>query len=230
MMKLALFGNGKMGSLIAALAKREGHVIVMQTSKGIPYSIEALKTADVCIDFSTSSAVLSHIKLALAFQKPLVIGTTGWDSDLEEAKRLVESEKGSVVFAPNFSIGISLFSILLAKASDLFAPFSDYNLSGVEMHHKDKKDAPSGTAKHLASLCQDKFSFSSVRGGHFPGTHTIFFDSPEDTITLSHQARNREGFAKGALLAAQWILNKNGWRSFDEVIRSLYTSDYSFSK
>lgn len=225
-MKIALFGFGKMGRLIAALAEKQGDSFTVMNR----FSPIDLSSYDVCIDFSYAEGVLSHLELAASFKKPIVIGTTGWDDQLDTAKQIVKQAGIGAIYSPNFSLGIALFSLIVEKAASLFSSFPQYDVAGVEYHHVEKKDAPSGTAKALAQLFDGNLSFSSVRCGKFPGTHTILFDSGVDTITLTHEAKNREGFVEGALLAAKWIINNKGWWTFHDMVRSLYSSDHSFQR
>lgn len=214
-MKIALFGKGKMGTLIEELALSQGHTLT------------PLEEADVAIDFSHHSVVLKHLKECLKAGKPLVIGTTGWDSEEQEARKLVQTHSGACLYSPNFSIGIFLFERLLGQFSKMVKFFPDYDVAGVESHHKHKADSPSGTAKLLRKKVMEEIphleelSFSSVRCGFDPGTHTLIFDSDVDTITLSHKARSREGFAKGALFAAEWMVGKKGFFGFSDLFDSL---------
>lgn len=227
-MKIVLFGYGKMGQLVEQTAVAQGHQIsgiYSGKSKPSQNNLHGLLDADIAIDFSTGACVFDHLSLCVAHGKPMVIGTTGWDDQLEKVRQLVSETKGSCLHAPNFSIGVYLYQQLIRCAASLFQPFQAYDVAGIEMHHKQKLDSPSGTAKairndilHYMARVQS-FDFSSVRSGHVPGTHTIQFDSPEDTLTLTHQARNRNGFAHGALTAATWLLDRNGFFSLDDMMR-----------
>lgn len=223
-MKIALLGYGKMGRLIDAIAVSAGHVVLEASDSKTSLRPETLEHADVLIDFSSHEAVIPHLQQALKIKKPLVIGTTGWE--IEKGRELVEKAGGSVIYSPNFSLGISLFLQLIEAAKNIFAPFAEYEAAGVECHHNEKKDAPSGTAIKIAETLEIK-PFASVRCGAMPGTHTLFFDSSYDTITLTHAARSREGFAKGAIFAAKWIINRKGWYTLDDMFRSIYRSDNS---
>lgn len=210
-MKIGLFGYGKMGKMVEKLSLELGHSIV------------DFKEAEVCIDFSHATVVLKHVKWAAHHHIPLVIGTTGWEADMEEAKKLIELGSTAALFSPNFSLGVAYFTLLLKQAKRFF---SDYEIAGVEYHHSQKKDSPSGTAKYIAKALEMHAPFASVRVGKVVGKHEVIFDSSVDAITLTHEAHNREGFALGALKAAAWILNKKGWYSLDDMLRSLYsTSD-----
>jgi len=209
-MKVLLFGYGKMGKMVAQIADTRDHQLV-----------SSLDEADVCIDFSAGEVVLDHVRLACAAAVPIVIGTTGWESDLSIAQDLVEKSENAALYAPNFSLGVAFFRKLLKEAHHLFA---DYEIAGVEFHHQQKKDAPSGTAKAIAEDLEMPTPFSSVRCGSLIGKHEILFDSPVDTITLTHEAKNREGFALGAVKAAEWILDQKGWCTLDDM---LHSADYA---
>jgi 4-hydroxy-tetrahydrodipicolinate reductase len=163
-----------------------------------------------------------NARACLAARVPLVEGTTGWNAQKETIKNLVEAEQGAFVFGANFSVGVNLFYRITNFAAELFAKFDDYETFIEERHHSRKKDAPSGTAlklketvaKHIAK----DFSVSATRAGNIPGTHTVGFDSAADTIELTHTARSREGFAAGAILAAEWIAGKKGFYEFTDVM------------
>lgn len=208
-MKIYLFAVGKMGSLIKQ--KAVNHEIV-----------NFCHEANVCIDFSHHSLVLDNIKMACDVKKPIIIGTTGWDEDLEKAKQLVLDSNNAALYSPNFSLGVAHFRQLLSHANTIFD--DQYERAGIEWHHIDKKDAPSGTAKLLSRDLNLKTPFSSVRCGSIIGKHEILFDSPYETITITHEAKNRDGFACGAIVAAEWILNKKGWFTLDDM---LYSSNNS---
>lgn len=224
-MKIALIGYGKMGKLVEEMTLKNGHEILLQVSRD-SFSAEDLRSIDVGIDFSHPTGILERIKMFADAQKPLVIGTTGWDHQITDAKEVIEKSKVGCLYAPNFSIGVQAFMQLVGFAAQLINPFVEYDVGGVEWHHQQKLDSPSGTAKALTKQIaihmprSQPFEFASVRCGHIPGTHTIEFDSPCDTITISHQARNREGFALGALQAAEWILDKKGFYTMEDLIRS----------
>ncbi len=195
-----------MGKLVASLAEARNHQIV-----------DVLEEADVCIDFSVAKAVLDHVTQACAAKVPIVIGTTGWEESLPLAHKLVAESENGALYAPNFAIGIALFRKLLIQAQNLYA---DYALSGEETHHTEKKDAPSGTAKAIAHDLKMESPFSSQREGAVVGKHEVVFDSPIDTISLKHEAKNREGFALGAIQAAEWICNQKGWFTLDDMLHS----------
>ncbi|MCH9627827.1 MAG: 4-hydroxy-tetrahydrodipicolinate reductase [Chlamydiales bacterium] len=196
--------------MVARLAKERGHEIV-----------ETPHEADVCIDFSSASGVVEHIREACEASVPIVIGTTGWETDIPVVQTLVEKSGIAALYAPNFSLGVALFRKLLKEAR---AQLTDYEIAGIEWHHQQKKDAPSGTACAIAKELDMPTPFSSVRCGSVVGKHSVFFDSLGDTITLTHEAKNREGFALGALKAAEWIIDQKGWLTLDDM---LYSADYT---
>jgi 4-hydroxy-tetrahydrodipicolinate reductase len=223
-LKIALFGYGKMGKLVEAIAKKENHEIiaVVDTSKPISQdSLSALRTAHVGIDFSHPSVVSSNIRTAIAANLNLVIGTTGWDDSFEEMKTLIEQSAIGCLYSPNFSIGIALFRKIIAFAAALTSQSGTFDVGGIEAHHREKVDSPSGTAKMLAEIMRKHYpefsQFSSLRCGAIPGSHSLIFDSPAETITITHEARNREGFALGALQAAEWLHGKQGFFDLDAM-------------
>jgi 4-hydroxy-tetrahydrodipicolinate reductase len=226
-MKISLLGYGKMNQMIEQLAIKQGHQIVMKVSKHLGTAIQQqgfLELADVCIDFSHEACVFEHIQLCGKHQKNLIIGTTGWESRLKEAQALVHQFQIGCLYAPNFAIGVHLFMKLVSYAAQLFDPFSEYDIAAWESHHRQKKDRPSGTAKALSQAILQSMpriksiEFTSLRSGFDPGTHSISFDSPHDKLTLVHESRNRESFARGALKAAEWIQNKQGFFTLEEML------------
>jgi 4-hydroxy-tetrahydrodipicolinate reductase len=228
-MKIALIGYGKMGKMVEQAVLNTGNQIVAKFSRelGMPHERQHdFADADAVIDFSVAEAVIPHLELCLALGKPIIIGTTGWEEHLQMAKEKVLKAGGSCLYSPNFSIGVCLFQKIIAYAASLFEPFDEYDVSGFEMHHSKKKDQPSGTAKILTQTLLEQmprmseFDFTSQRSGHFPGTHTLHFDSPVDTLTFTHAARSREGFAHGALKAAEWLLSRQGFFTMDDMLSS----------
>lgn len=225
-MKIALIGYGKMGKLIEQKALDKGHSIiaVMDSKKpvSLPSSKQAISHADVVIDFSTPDSVMGNLRAVADLKKNLVMGTTGWTDKLGEAERIVNASGIGFLHSPNFSLGVALFFKLMDKAASLLEPFDQYDAAGIEIHHKNKLDSPSGTAKLLSTRInahrKHPITFSSVRVGSVPGTHTVVFDSPADSITLTHTAHNREGFAGGALHAAEWLQGKKGIFTLDDLL------------
>ncbi|WP_068468069.1 4-hydroxy-tetrahydrodipicolinate reductase [Candidatus Protochlamydia phocaeensis] len=228
-MKIALMGYGKMGRLIEQFARQRGHEIVAIISSQTKDSAEQLEKAEIAIDFSHASCVLGNLQLCIQLNKSLVIGTTGWDAHFTQAKQLIAHSTIGCLYSPNFSIGIHLFKHMVAYAAQLMSAFTHYDVSGIEYHHSRKADAPSGTAKALTEELQKhmpertNLQFSSIRCGSIPGTHTLLFDSEADTITLTHQARNREGFAQGAVMAAEWLNGKRGFFTLDDMLPHPYS-------
>jgi 4-hydroxy-tetrahydrodipicolinate reductase len=226
-MKIALIGYGAMGKLIEKLAENQNHEIT-----GVVHESDArlsaadlagkLKGADVAIDFSVAEAVRRNVEACLLVQMPLVEGTTGWNEEKEAIGKLIEERNGAFVFAANFSVGVNLFYRITDFAAELFAKFDDYEAFIEERHHSRKKDAPSGTALKLKDIVAEHitkdFSVAATRAGNVPGTHTIGFDGLADTVELIHTARSREGFASGAILAAEWIVGKKGFYEFTDVM------------
>jgi 4-hydroxy-tetrahydrodipicolinate reductase len=182
---------------------------------------EKLRNAEVAIDFSIGSAVVRNISACMHAGLPLVEGTTGWQSDEEKVHRIVADHDGSFVYGANFSIGVNLFYRIVERAAELFAGLGKYEPFIEEAHHSRKRDAPSGTARRLQGIMADcrpgEIPIASTRAGHIPGIHRVGFDSLADQVLLIHEARSRQGFASGALLAASWIVQRRGFYEFSEV-------------
>ncbi len=226
-MKIALIGYGAMGKLIEKLAEDKNHEIAAiihesDAKLSVEELADKLKGADAAIDFSVAEAVRRTVEACLIAAVPLVEGTTGWDAEKEAIVKLIEEKNGAFVFGANFSIGVNLFYRVADYAAELFSRFDDYETFVEERHHSRKKDAPSGTALKLKEIVrahiEKDFSVSSTRAGNIPGTHTIGFDGSSDTIELIHAARSREGFASGALTAAEWIVGRKGFYEFTDVM------------
>lgn len=226
-MKIALIGFGAMGKLIKTLAENKNHeiaVVIDETAANLSAEklAEKLKIVDAAIDFSTAEAVERNVRACLLAEIPLVQGTTGWNAQKDAIENLVEEANGAFVFGANFSVGVNLFYRITDFASELFAKFDDYETFIEERHHSRKKDAPSGTALKLKDIVSQHitkdFSVAATRAGAIPGTHIVGFDGTADTIELTHTARSREGFASGAILAAEWIVGKRGFYEFTEVM------------
>jgi 4-hydroxy-tetrahydrodipicolinate reductase len=228
-MKLALFGHGAMGRLVEARALRDGHEIgLVVTSTGAQQSAEeladALRGHDAAIDFSVASAVVRNVEACARAGVTLVEGTTGWHDQIEEVRRVVAERQGSLVYGANFSVGVNLFYRIVERAAQLFAAVEGYEPFVEEAHHSRKRDAPSGTALKLQAILQEAtraehgVSVASTRAGHIPGTHRVGFDSSVDQITLTHEARSREGFVEGALLAARWMRGTQGVFEFSQIL------------
>ncbi|MCA1622786.1 MAG: dihydrodipicolinate reductase [Acidobacteria bacterium] len=229
-MKIALIGYGAMGKLIRILAENKNHEIAVVIDEAdadlnTRKLAEKLKVANVVIDFSVAEAVGRNVEACLFAGIPLVEGTTGWNGEREMIKNLVEEKNGAFVFGANFSIGVNLFYRIVDFAARLFAKFEDYEAFIEEQHHSRKKDSPSGTALELKDIVakhiEKDFSVSSTRAGNIPGTHRLGFDGTSDQILLEHFARSREGFASGAILAAEWIVGRKGFYEFTDVMEEI---------
>ena len=232
-MRIALIGSGAMGRLVRTLAQGRTHEVSVTIDETDADSAPAdlakkIDGCDVAIDFTTAEAVRRNVEACMLGGVPLVEGTTGWNSQREEIEKLVRDANGAFVFGANFSIGVNLFYRVVDHASELFARFNEYEVFIEEQHHSRKKDAPSGTALKLKDVVarhfKNEFGVSATRAGNIPGTHRVGFDGPADQILLEHTARSREGFAGGALLAAEWIVGKNGFYEFTDVIDEVLSS------
>ena len=232
-MKLAVIGYGAMGQLVAKLAAEQGHeVSVTLNSRHAERSAEELAGSlrcDVAIDFSVAAAVKRNLKACVSANLPLVEGTTGWHSQLDEVKNIVSQNDGALIYGANFSVGVQVFYRIAATAAELFQGLESYDAFIEEAHHKRKRDAPSGTALQLGEIVASHLGrevpVSSTRAGYIPGTHRVGFDSPSDQIILEHTARGREGFAVGALLAANWIVRRKGVYEFSEVFDEIVKNE-----
>jgi 4-hydroxy-tetrahydrodipicolinate reductase len=220
-MKLLIVGYGKMGHMIEQLAGEQGFDIAGRVDQDRPEWTDA----DVAIDFSTADALLANFGQYVQRGMPAVIGTTGW-ADHVDALR-AEAARGNlgVVASANFSIGVTIFQLVVAEAARLMQAQAQYGAWIHEAHHAAKRDAPSGTALLLRDAMVGAgfgrpIDTSSTRAGTIPGIHTVGFDAASDTIELTHTARDRRGFASGALLAARWIQGRQGWYSMQDVLRT----------
>ena len=249
MTNIALIGYGKMGRILETLAAEKGHTItaiIDRYAEGCYKEItqEALSGADVCIDFTHPTVVVNNIKQIAALGKNMVIGTTGWYDQMDDVKQVVAADDVGLIWSGNFSIGVNALFAIVNYAAKIFNNLPDYDVLGHEFHHKNKADSPSGTATMLTNILlgninrkqkpvyqmldrkiePDELHFSSSRGGAIPGTHMVMFDSLVDTIEIKHTARSREGFASGALMAAEFIENKTGFFNIDDLMADLITS------
>jgi len=228
MIKLAIVGYGKMGRLIDQLAADDDCEVRLRLDEhnnqnGAGITAENFEGIDVAIEFSTPHTVLSHINRLAALRVNMVIGTTGWGTDRERVKNMVEERKIGLVWSSNFSVGINVFQRVVTEAARLLQHHPQYESWAWEIHHSAKKDAPSGTLLKLVEEMRHAgwdraIDQASNRAGAIPGTHQIGFDSSADTITLTHTARNRDGFARGALQAARWIAGKQGFYEFSDIL------------
>ena len=270
-MKIGLIGYGKMGKMVEAAALGRGHQItqiidpfVSDTkratgtvlTKTFPQPAEETGSIDLFIEFTKPDTAPDNIKSAAALGKPIVCGTTGWRSRLAEVSAEIEKAGTALLWSSNFSLGVNLFYRIAAYAAQLADPFTEYDLGGLEIHHRKKIDSPSGTAKTLmervlavmkrkskiiwddpskhgskaagssaedSGLSGECIHFTSLRYGSVPGAHSLFFDSHADTIEITHTARSREGFASGAVLAAEWLAKKAqpGIFTMEDVLRDM---------
>jgi 4-hydroxy-tetrahydrodipicolinate reductase len=220
-MKLLLVGYGKMGRLIEQLAIEQGSAVAGRVDEGRDEWVPA----DVAIDFSTADALAVNFPRYVEHRLPVVIGTTGWSEHAPRLRQEAERAGLGVVASANFSIGVNIFQLVVAEAARMMQAHPQYGAWVHELHHAAKRDAPSGTALLLRDTMTGAgyargIDMSSTRAGMIPGTHIVGFDGQSDTIELTHTARDRRGFASGALLAAQWIQGRRGWYSMHDVLRT----------
>jgi 4-hydroxy-tetrahydrodipicolinate reductase len=230
-MKIALLGYGKMGKVIERIALERGHEIVLKKSSTSSY--EGLENADIAIDFSIPDSAVCNIKQCFDTNIPVVCGTTGWLEHYNEMVSLCESKNGSFIYGSNFSLGVNIFFELNNYLAKMMSNLKQYKVSMEEIHHTQKLDAPSGTAISLAKDIIDNSDYTSwtlnnptendilidaKRIENVPGTHSIFYDSSVDQIEIKHTAHNREGFALGAVVAAEWLVNKKGVFTMKDVL------------
>ena len=219
-MKLLIVGYGRMGRMVEELAVSDGVEIAGRVDQGR----DEWGNADVAIDFSTADALLSNFAQYSARRMPVVIGTTGWNAQVERLRAEAKQAGIGVVASANFSIGVNIFERVVAEAARMMSAQPQFGSWVHEIHHAAKRDAPSGTALLLrdamiAAGFDRTVDMSSARAGMIPGTHTVGFDSASDTIELIHRARDRRGFAAGALLAARWVQGRTGWYSMQDVLK-----------
>ena len=235
-MRIALIGYGKMGKEIEKIALERGHSISLKvTSENRDYKPEDLKETDVAIEFSVPGAAYSNISKCLEAGVPVAVGTTGWYDKLEELTDYCNNNKGAILHATNFSIGVNIFFELNKKLAELMNPHKDYEPNITEIHHVQKLDAPSGTAITLAEGLLTNFNdknhwvnepsnnktdleIVSLREPEVPGTHTIKYENEIDKIEITHTAHNRKGFALGSVLAAEWLTDKNGVFTMQDML------------
>jgi 4-hydroxy-tetrahydrodipicolinate reductase len=238
-MKIALLGYGKMGKAIEEVVLAEGrHEIILKigSSQQDQLTVPNLKMADVAIDFTQPESAFSNVMLCFEANIPIVVGTTSWAEGLEKAKKICLENNHSLFASPNFSIGVNLFFHLNTYLAKLMRPFNEYQLTMAEIHHTEKKDAPSGTAIKLANdiiasssnrysswsldkaLSEDIIPITAIRELHVPGTHHVNYASEIDYIQISHEAKGRKGFAVGAVRAAEFIYGKKGFFTMDDLL------------
>ena len=230
-MKIALLGYGKMGKVIERIALERGHEIVLK--KGSNDAFDGLADADVAIDFSIPDAAVGNISACLNGNIPVISGTTGWLEHYHDMAQLCEDKNGAFIYGSNFSLGVNIFFELNKQLAKMMGNLKQYKVSMEEIHHTQKLDAPSGTA---ISLAKDIINYTDYAGWAIgnpkegdifidakrvegvPGTHTVTYDSDIDSIAITHTAHSREGFALGAVVAAEWIIGKTGIYSMKDVL------------
>lgn len=242
-MNLGLFGYGKMGKEIESVARHRSHVIsaVADIDTDVNDIKGQFEQCDALIDFSVAAAVPDHVRFAAGIGKPIVIGTTGWQENLDEVHKTVEDGGVAAVVASNFSLGVNLFISTVEKAAKLFGQFDSFDCAVLEQHHNQKADAPSGTALTIGNailagfrqkkriraglpdgkIGKDELQVNSVRVGSEFGTHSVYFDSENDKVELTHVSKGRRGFALGAVIAAEWIVGKKGFFQFRDILSEL---------
>ena len=233
-MRIALVGYGKMGHIIDELATKKGHEIVARLNE--TPTVENLNNPDVVIEFSNPEVAFNNIKLCLENKIPVICGTTGWLDQKPEIEQIALQNNTAFLYGSNFSLGVNLFFALNEKLANLMKDFPEYNVQLEEIHHTQKKDAPSGTAISIAEeIIKNDNRFDSwkldetqnkelgifaIRENEVPGTHSVYYKSDVDEIEIKHTAFNRNGFAVGAIVAAEWIIGKTGNFSMKDVLFS----------
>jgi 4-hydroxy-tetrahydrodipicolinate reductase len=247
-LKISIIGYGKMGREIETAARGKGIEVVSiidpsASGNNISRKIDesSLANADAAIDFSSPAAVIENIESVAALGKNIVVGTTGWYDGIEKARAIVENNNMGLIYSQNFSVGMNFYLAAIEHCASLFNLNDDYDVYAYELHHRQKLDAPSGTAMKIEKILLDNISrkkealhsvegrilpeqlnVASIRAGYIPGTHVVGFDSFADTVEIKHSARNRSGFAAGALLAAQWLQNRKGFFSMQDFMRHYF--------
>lgn len=244
-MNIALIGYGKMGQIVHKIAQEKNFNITSIVDPQHPdanfkeINSESLKNVDVCIDFTHPEVAVENIQKIAKEGKNIIMATTGWLDRIEEVKKIIEENQVGFLYASNFSLGVNIFLKLVKQAAQIINQFDDYDLYSYEMHHNRKKDAPSGTALSIGEILLEnverksklvldrpegkikahELHLATIRGGDIPGTHCVGFDSTMDTIELKHTARNREGFALGSLVAAEWLNEKTGFFTAEDWMK-----------
>jgi len=243
-MNLAIIGFGSMGIKIKEIAEKQGHIVSITID---PVNINAthknikeapLKDVDIVIDFSSASSVIENVKICADLKKNIIIGTTGWYNLLEEVEKIAKESGIGVLWSANFSIGVNMLYKIIEKAGELMNHYEEYDIWGTELHHNNKADSPSGTAKEISKILLENINrkdkviydkldrkinpneihFSSTRGGVVNFSHTIGFDSPSDTITITHSARDRGGYALGVIKVAEWMKDRKGFFNMNDFL------------
>ncbi len=240
--KIAILGYGSMGREIEAIAHKRNIKVTNIFDIDSPMKLGVVYDFDVAIDFTYPDAVIDNLRMIAGMNKSVVIGTTGWHGDMDEARSIVEGADIGCVWGTNFSLGMQMFFRVVEQAARHLNKLEQYDIMLHEMHHANKKDVPSGTALTLSEIILKEVDFknktdiqhrdgtidpealqiSSSRGGDITGRHTVYIDSYADSIELTHRAKNRSGFASGALTAAQWLHGKKGFYNFNEVLKGMW--------
>lgn len=230
-MKIALLGYGKMGKVIERIALERGHEIVLKKDETTTF--DGLSAADVAIDFSAPTVAVENIAAAIKLGVPVISGTTGWLENYHQIEKLCNEQNAAFLYGSNFSLGVNIFFELNDYLARMMAKFRDYKVSMEEIHHTQKLDKPSGTAISIANAIinhtdKNNWSIQNPKGDDIfidvkriddvPGTHSVFYNSDVDFIEIKHVAHNREGFAVGAVIAAEWIIGKKGIFSMKDVL------------
>lgn len=239
-MNIGLIGYGKMGKAIEKILLERGHSIAFISNSEAPIDLETLAKADVAIEFTIPQLAVKHIELALIAKTPIVVGTTAWQDSIQQVSELVNKHDGSLLYASNFSIGVNIFFEINKKLAQLMSKQSDYMVHIEEAHHLQKLDSPSGTAISIANdILDNNDSYYSwkcgeatppqVNAGQIPltsfredgvtGTHIVRYESEVDQIKITHEAYNRTGFALGAVIASEWLFNKKGVFTMQDVLK-----------
>ncbi|TVQ27077.1 MAG: 4-hydroxy-tetrahydrodipicolinate reductase [Spirochaetaceae bacterium] len=247
-MKILIVGYGRMGREVERVLAERGHEVAGRIDPRAPESdspdLEGFDgTADAVIEFATADAVAGNAQFYTGHGIPAVVGTTGWEADREQVRKIVTDGHGSYLWGANFSVGANLFFAMVQEAGRIMNAFDSYDAMLCETHHRGKADSPSGTALEAAKrllavlerkrsiihdlpgrpLQDDELHVASLRGGSVPGTHTVSFDSPFDSISVTHTARTRSGFALGSVLAAEWLPGNRGFLSVDDFFAAMQT-------
>lgn len=240
-MKIALLGYGKMGQLVENVAVSRGHEVIQKINLGDSIDPNILRTADVAIDFSAPDVVVEHIYQCFDVNTPIIVGTTGWYGEIQQIKNDCLKRNNSLLYGSNFSVGVNILFRLNRYLAEIMKDFPEYDVQLEEIHHTEKKDSPSGTAMTLAenivSSSNTKVEWINIVGddlpakrieanqlvvrservANVPGTHTVLYSSETDSIEIKHIANNRNGFALGAVIAAEWMENKQGFYTIEDV-------------
>jgi len=221
---VAIIGHGRMGRAVEDVARAQGVPVRAIIARGTPVNASTLDGADVAIEFTTPQSAVANARACIDAGCAVVVGSTGWTGDLDALTRFVDERGGALLWSPNFSLGLNALLGVVLTAGAAFGRLPGFDAHLVETHHTAKKDAPSGTALHLARAMSATFGrdvpITSVRVGSVPGTHEIIVDGPFEQVRLTHEVRDRRVFAEGALLAARWLTGRRGVFTLADVLES----------